>query len=246
LEEPLSSAFEGVVRLGDPDRDLDGNPELSESIENALDAFRASLNEALEGREEAPATEDVRQFAVRGRIELRPIAGIIGPAVAGRLTGNILLWNPESNEFDKLGEPIELDLSSVVGRFEIDRKIYADQERPLRIDVVDDGEKDRPQKIGVLRGTIERPLSDWFAVPLESEKLGRLHSRLGKTYDLALVYTWIASLLNVLVLWDAFEGPAYGFGDEKPEKDDEAKDGKTKTSDANPPPSNDKSVKAKS
>ena len=65
---------------------------------------------------------------------------------------------------------------------------------------------------------------------LAGEKLSRLHYELGKTYDLAMVYTWIAALLNVLVLWDAFEGPAYGYGDETPEGDSDAsKPGKTAT-----------------
>jgi hypothetical protein len=51
-----------------------------------------------------------------------------------------------------------------------------------------------------------------------------------------MVYTWIAALLNVLVMWDAFEGPAYGYGDEKPEDEaDPSKPGaKDQTADKSP------------
>lgn len=36
----------------------------------------------------------------------------------------------------------------------------------------------------------------------------------GKTYDIGLIYTTVAGLLNVLAIYDAYEGPAYGRGDE--------------------------------
>jgi hypothetical protein len=38
---------------------------------------------------------------------------------------------------------------------------------------------------------------------------------------MALVFTWVAGLLNLLAIWDAADGPAYAYGDEKP--DDEKK-----------------------
>ena len=38
--------------------------------------------------------------------------------------------------------------------------------------------------------------------------------RLGKLYDASMIYTTAAGLLNVLAIYDAYEGPAYGVGDE--------------------------------
>ncbi len=40
----------------------------------------------------------------------------------------------------------------------------------------------------------------------------------GKRYEIGLIYTTVAGLLNVLAIYDAYEGPAYGRGDE-PEAD---------------------------
>jgi TM2 domain-containing membrane protein YozV len=36
----------------------------------------------------------------------------------------------------------------------------------------------------------------------------------GKPYEIGLIYTTVAGLLNVLAIYDAYEGPAYGRGDE--------------------------------
>ena len=43
---------------------------------------------------------------------------------------------------------------------------------------------------------------------------------------MASVFTWIAGLLNLLVIWDAVDGPAYGYGDEKKEEDEGKQDDK--------------------
>ncbi len=52
----------------------------------------------------------------------------------------------------------------------------------------------------------------------------QLHAELGKIHELALVFTWIAGLLNILAVWDAIDGPAYGYGDEpEPDPDEESK-----------------------
>ena len=77
-----------------------------------------------------------------------------------------------------------------------------------------------------LHGTISRSFKDWYQAPRDSAELDRLHSKLSQNYDIACVFTWIAGLLNLMAIWDAFEGPAYGYGDEKPDEDEEAGDGK--------------------
>ncbi|MDC0176199.1 hypothetical protein OAJ60_04600 [Planctomycetaceae bacterium] len=70
-------------------------------------------------------------------------------------------------------------------------------------------------RIGEIEGTVERTLMDWFQSPLEDKAMEEIHGRLGRRYALAEVITWIAGLLNLLAIWDAFEGPAYGYGDEE-------------------------------
>jgi hypothetical protein len=216
IDQPLSAPFEGIVRLGNGDEGV-AWPEAFKALEEARkQAIQKGQGAAVDGEVSEP---EYQYYRLKGEVELRPISTNIGPQVEGRFTGHINLWNAETKTYDETGDAVELPLSSEVGRFEIDRKIYADRQRSLKIPIVGEGDDGRPHKAGVLRGTIPRPIGNWLAVPLEPEKLNRLHYELGKTYDLALVYTWIAALLNVLVLWDAFEGPAYGYGDEKPEGD---------------------------
>lgn len=73
---------------------------------------------------------------------------------------------------------------------------------------------DRLADAGMIEGTIPRSFINHFQVPLTDEALQHLNGKLGKQYELALVYTWIAGLLNLLAVWDAAQGPAYGYGDE--------------------------------
>ena len=66
----------------------------------------------------------------------------------------------------------------------------------------------------VIVGTIPRSIIDGYGVPPEPEQLQEVTGRLGKIHELALVFTWIAGLLNILAIWVCVQGPAYGFGDE--------------------------------
>jgi hypothetical protein len=73
--------------------------------------------------------------------------------------------------------------------------------------------------VGRIIGTIPRSIVDHYQVPIEDRAVQHLIRKNGKLFELALVYTWIAGLLNVLAVWDAVSGPAYGYGDEPvPEK----------------------------
>lgn len=90
---------------------------------------------------------------------------------------------------------------------------YSGSERRFYARIVD--EESRIQDLGVVEGTIPRATTNHMLAPLSDESMQHLHGRLGKYYELALVYTWIAGLLNVLAIWDALQGPAYGYGDEK-------------------------------
>lgn len=73
---------------------------------------------------------------------------------------------------------------------------------------------------GKLDGAIPRSLWNSFEAPLQdrprpndsggdSSDLDRAHRDLGGRFELGVVYTMIAGLLNILAVYDAFEGPAY-------------------------------------
>ena len=108
----------------------------------------------LEGRDVENDTPEYEYYRLKGMIELHPGTTNLGPIVEGRFVGHINLWNPETKAYDKTGDPVDLKLSSEVGRFEIDQKIYADRERALKIPILGESQDGPPQKVGVLRGTI--------------------------------------------------------------------------------------------
>ena len=75
-----------------------------------------------------------------------------------------------------------------------------------------------PALPALIQATIEhfRPgtnfLGGFMAEP-STNVLNRLLSG-GKPYEIGVIYTTVAGLLNVLAIYDAYEGPAYGYGDE--------------------------------
>jgi hypothetical protein len=138
---------------------------------------------------------------VSGTIELRPAEGRFGRTVAGRFTGTL-----------ESGEPVEFQLGEHVS---LDAPVKAGRGRELVASIVE-GEGDNPRIIGTLDGSIPRPLHNWFVVPVDTLQERQLHHDLGKFHELAMVFTWVAGLLNILAIWDALEGPAYGYGDEEP------------------------------
>lgn len=81
---------------------------------------------------------------------------------------------------------------------------------------------------GRLKGTIPRPLWNYYEVPLqdnresemggEPSELDRAHRALGSRFELGVVFTMIAGLLNILAIYDALEGPAYEDEEEEGEK----------------------------
>ncbi|MEW4527329.1 DUF6677 family protein [Maioricimonas sp. JC845] len=164
---------------------------------------------------DAPFTGELtlrtRQTAgdVTGTVYLEPAQGGFGAEVIrGRFAGT-----------DADGEPVEVQLGEFV---ELGRPISADSKRYLQAEVIDDA-GGRIQSLGHLHGSIPRPFWNWFVVPLDDQQDRELHRQLGKYHELATVFTMIAGLLNVLAIWDALEGPAYGYGDE-PESTDETPD----------------------
>jgi hypothetical protein len=75
-----------------------------------------------------------------------------------------------------------------------------------------------------LKGSIPRSLWNSFEAPLqdaqgEAGDLDRAHKELGGQFELGVVYTMIAGLLNILAIFDAYEGPAYENEDEEEQTD---------------------------
>jgi hypothetical protein len=140
------------------------------------------------------------QTRVRGTIELEPGESEFGGSVVrGRLYGTL-----------EDGSGIDVSLG---GHLDLGESIQADIGRHLSASVVTESDA-REQATGSIAGTIPRPVWNWFAVPLDVQQERELHRKLGKFFELAMVFTWVAGLLNLLAVWDALEGPAYGYGDE--------------------------------
>ncbi len=80
-----------------------------------------------------------------------------------------------------------------------------------------------------LDGFIPRPLWDSYEAPLQDMRsnelageltdLDRAHKELGGRFELGVVYTMIAGLLNILAMYDAGMGPAYGDEEEETKSD---------------------------
>ncbi len=138
-----------------------------------------------------------------GTINLHQSAGLQGPEIEGRFLGTL----------QPSGESVDLELSE--NNFDdnvsyIGRKISADPQKNVALEVVKIVKG--PENLGrFLQGTIPRPFHNWYQVPLQDSQLQDMNARLGKRWELAMVFTWIAGLLNILVIWDAYEGPAYDF-----------------------------------
>ena len=71
-----------------------------------------------------------------------------------------------------------------------------------------------------------------------------LNGRLTKRFGMALVFTWIAGLLNILAIWDAVQGPAYGYDDEQRKQRKEEKDATEKETSEDAPPDEPQDAKA--
>ncbi len=146
---------------------------------------------------------------IKGTIVLEPTVERLG-GVRGTFEGT-----------DAAGNPIKLSLNDRV--FEIGRKVAGGPRRPVKCGVTDDMPGVHGGLQGHIAGSIPRKFLDWFEAPLEEKAAQELHRDLGNQFDLARVYTWIAGLLNILAIWDALDGPAYGRGDEEDEEEEDEK-----------------------
>ncbi len=143
-----------------------------------------------------------------------------GPALV-TVSGRLLLSPPAGNAEGRFvgttadGKPIEFKVS---GLRDLGQRIAANAERVVMVGMPDppDLAALRGKNAGrlMLAGGIPRPLLDRYQVPLGDRGEDLLTAELGGRLEIAYVFTWIAGLLNVLAIWDALDGPAYGFGHE--------------------------------
>jgi hypothetical protein len=155
-------------------------------------------------------TGNIPNGEATGRISLQPDAeNPEGRTVRGEFVGTLTPKKGAAQE-------IKLTLGDVP---RLGKPVSADPDRGIEVDVLEAG-KPPGRQIGRLRGSVPRSFLDRFEAPPDEEDrdldrayLLELHRQLGKFYELALTFTMIAGLLNILVILDAVEGPAYGYGD---------------------------------
>jgi hypothetical protein len=181
-----------------------------------LGAGASALPAFLQNRRAANPSNHVIRIPSRPMVE--QFEGHLVPAdkdTEGVLVGTLRVEPVEGGEFRGTfegtldGKPAKLNLGG--SRFELDPAIKAGFRREIICGIADSVAA-FPTK--VIEGTIPRPFKDAYASPPDADQLQEINGRLGKTYELAMVFTWIAGLLNVLAIWDCVLGPAYGFGDE--------------------------------
>ncbi len=143
---------------------------------------------------------------VTGTMTIAPVNPSGGEAVTGTL---------KASAAD--GMVVEYGLG---GQIRLGREVFGSPRREIECRIVSvDGEELNIDK--TLRGTISRSFLNWYQAPCDSQELDRLHGDLSRKFDIASVFTWIAGLLNLLAIWDAADGPAYGYGNEKPEDEED-------------------------
>jgi len=188
-----------------------------EPRDGGWDRRRARLEKPLKGTfhgilDARLSTGETRSVAVEGTIQVEeaPDGGFRNP-----VTGTFVGMTPEGSQVDL----------SLMFLNSIEPAIFPSRDRGLSVDVSGQFVNGESIESGsTLTGVVEnaRSIFNSYAAPLDEIGLREVNGNLGKFYELGLVFTWIAGLLNLLAIWDAFEGPAYGYGDEEPAADGDA------------------------
>lgn len=78
-----------------------------------------------------------------------------------------------------------------------------------------------PTLPALIQGTLAyygfEPVFWGFMAEPAQNVINGLHPRLGKLVEVGTIYTTVAGLLNILAIYDAYEGPAYSDADEESE-----------------------------
>lgn len=175
-----------------------------------------TLDSNIESRFSGVARVADRYLPVAGRLTLAP--GPVGTA-KGTFAGRT-----------KDGVDFRIEVS---GPVRMGRKVFGSPHRFFMLTGISGAEIER-QPVLELQGSIDRSFINWYQAPRDNEELDRLHNKLSHLFDIGAVFTWIAGLLNVMAIWDAYDGPAYGYGDEKPEEEEDSKKSTSKKAAAVP------------
>lgn len=166
----------------------------------------------------------LNQQPVTGEIKLTPEQGTYGTVGIGELSG---VMTTREGPKKVAGRVVVSKIEPRVGP-DPQRFLIATLEGPAS---------------GDLHGAIPRPLTEWYGAPPEDPRyvenphrhhvdpdfgapyievpvdsrtvLERAHADLGARYELGVLYTMVAGLLNILCLFDALEGPAYETKEEE-------------------------------
>ena len=183
------------------------------------DPFPQWINELDAPLENVPFNASLEQRGesfgkLSGSLTLEAVSRELGRQMIEGTFEGTLLTREEGVE-----RPVQLRLA---GGFGIEQPVVGKKGRLLHVHLPQPGRQlagvavpDPHSPVEVV-GFVPRKFWNWFLAPPDENELQRLHGSLGKFFELASVFTWIAGLLNILAIWDALEGPAYGYGDEQP------------------------------
>ena len=197
LPGPLEAPFEGLLVADLDDRDV-VLAELSGIATLAPRGEGARVDGTLEVVAVPPA-DPRRRTGLEGLTGIAPLTGAdAAPRTLALVPVTVRAFDRPVN-----GEPgrlLKLDLEpAAVAKLALPAGLSADR-------------LSRPRAVG----TVPRPLRDWYLAPRDLRAANRLHAEKGTRMDLAVVFTMLGGLLNILAFWDAVEGPAYGRTDADP------------------------------
>lgn len=188
--------------------------------DRVVTSLREPLSSSFSGTLQLRQENGELNGAVEGQVELAPTVGRFGESVIlGKLVGKTA-DGADVNVF--LGEGVRLG-----------PVLRNSPERLVEGDIVQK-EGENETRTGRVSGHIPRSFWNWFAIPLSDAEEQALHGELGKFHELALVFTMIAGLLNILAVWDAIDGPAYGYGRDSESSDENSADGKSASASREP------------
>jgi len=161
-------------------------------------------------------TGEVR-LQLEGRLSMQPDAD-------GRVTGSLegrVVAVVSDHELEGLPDTLKLTIDSLRNP---EPAVFPSPDRFVEAAVSGDLGEDGETFRGTLTGTVKGGRTFWnrYAAPLDSRGLDMAHAELGRWFDLGLIFTWIAGLLNLLAILDALEGPAHGITDEDYEEGEPA------------------------
>lgn len=153
---------------------------------------------------------------ITGTIDLRPHEPNMPHLWTGKLSGEVKTANGL----------VKIEGEVTPGSGSLDPEVAPSEKRRLS-GTFEGRAEGRPDVVirGRLEGHIPRPIWNSYEAPLrdlrvndfagDQTDLDRAHYELGSRFELGVVFTMIAGLLNILAIYDALEGPAYDGEEEE-------------------------------